>query len=593
MAITLEVGGVLDQVSPEDARLGFRAGYVLELIDDRGEEVLEAFVFPLNPKTYTLSEPFAVTLTPTDGDTVVAEENGQIIQEINMSGTFGHSKKTAPTFVTNPGQRAPGTGGVRGGERTGNEHFTAFRKFFRRYSAAKKNPQHASHVRMVFHALKDDDHFVVVPRSFETPRDARTTRVTYEYRITLAAIGDAHRRVVPSTPGGLDDPLKIISEALNDARAFFANINADLGKIKRKVGNIQAVMINASGLINSVANVLTGATSLIEYTFSQAATVVEGVADAGDTLANAVIDASIGQIEFQVLNFIRLERAFDRILAFPDQFQDAADDFSRTFNWYTGPRGLSSDDLRNNTAGAQPGSWLEAARGSSGEYGLRLSTWDGVKKVQIQRTDSIESLATRHSTTPETLILINDLRFPYLAAGGGPGVRSPGEEIFVPVRSGGASGATAPQGSYLTPDEALYGRDIALDLDVFSREKRFEWKADTTRDLEDAQTVTGVDNVIQGIRLLIEQERGSNAYVPELGIRRTPGQRGTIQRMILASLNLREAVLLDPRIEEIDSLAVVLDGDVLSQEITPVLRGQRDGTTLVIPFGRASGASRG
>ena len=29
---------------------------------------------------------------------------------------------------------------------------------------------------MVFHSLRDDDHFVVVPRSFEAPRDARTTR---------------------------------------------------------------------------------------------------------------------------------------------------------------------------------------------------------------------------------------------------------------------------------------------------------------------------------------------------------------------------------------------------------------------------------
>lgn len=593
--LTLRLGNELDEIPAVDARLGFRAAYVLEMLDTRREETVQSFVFPLNPKQYNLSEPFAVTLTPTEGDTVVAEENGQIIREITLEGTFGWEKKAAPVFVTSSSERTASRGEVNRSQGvSGNEHFLALRRFFRRYSDLKKDPSRAGSIRLIFHSLKDDDHFVVVPRSFETPRDARSTRVTYEYRITMAVIGNSDRRIVPEgTPGGLDDPLKMIAEALNDARAYFANINADLGKIKRKVGNIQAVMINASALINSVSNVLTGATSLIEFTFNQATNIVEGVADAGDTLADAIIDASIGQIEFQVINFIRLERAFNRILAFPDKFQDAADDFQRTFNWYTGARRLTRDDIRNGTAGAQPGTALEVARGSVGENGLNLDDYDGLQKVEVRRTDSLVSIANRYRTTPETIILINDLRYPYISEGGGPGVRSAGEEILVPILAGGQSAATAPQGGYLTEDEALYGRDIALDLDVFEREKRLEWRVDLSRDLDDAQTVTGVDNVVQGIRLIVEQERGTNAYIPELGIKRTPGQKGTIQRMILASLNLREAILLDPRIESIATMLVALDGDVLTQEITPVIRGQREGTTLVVPFGRASGASRG
>jgi hypothetical protein len=60
---------------------------------------------------------------------------------------------------------------------------------------------------------------------------------------------------------------------------------------------------------------------------------------------------------------------------------------------------------------------------------------------------------------------------------------------------------------------------------------------------------------------------------------------------VLAALNLREAILSDSRIEGIAESEIVLDGDVLSQEITPIITGQRSDVTLVLPFGRASGGA--
>jgi len=98
-----------------------------------------------------------------------------------------------------------------------------------------------------------------------------------------------------------------------------------------------------------------------------------------------------------------------------------------------------------------------------------------------------------------------------------------------------------------------------------------------------------VQNVVQGSRITIETERGSTTFLPFVGILRNVGVKGTLQHMLLAALRLREAVLADPRIERIDSSRIVLDADVLTQEITPIVRGRTDAPTIAIPFGRASG----
>src|SRR3990170_1960072 len=57
-------------------RAGFRSGYVFELRDLREPIPIQVHVLVLNPRSYTLSEPFQSTLTPTEDNTVVAEETG-------------------------------------------------------------------------------------------------------------------------------------------------------------------------------------------------------------------------------------------------------------------------------------------------------------------------------------------------------------------------------------------------------------------------------------------------------------------------------------------------------------------------------------
>jgi hypothetical protein len=577
------------QASLGDLRTGFKNGYIFSLVDIRDSVApIEVHVLILNPTQYTLSEPFVSTLTPAEDDSVVSEENGSIIREITLVGTTGLRKKAASGFQGAQGGGAP---------LSGPDHFIALRRMFRSYSELKKSSNDAPFIRMFFHSLREDDHFVVIPRSFETPRDARSTRMHYEYRISLAVIGTADTldlRMVPQST----DVLSMVSNAMaaivapfNDARAFFTDVNAKIALIKRKVGNIQAVMTSVAGMLNAFGNALKMSASVVTYPFQLAVTVLDQVDAAADDLVTSAL--GVTQADEEIAHSLRRMRAsLDKIAQFPQLFDFGSSKTKTVTRVYSGEQTLTSDDMDNGTAGATPGSRTRRALGT--QTSINLGDYKGVLRVALDSTMSIGSLATRYNVTKELIILINDLRFPYIAKGGGPGILKPGDSILIPTQAGmGISSitVTAPGGGYLTPEDALYGIDLALDMDVLAKEGRFEIKEDTTRDLLDAQVVRGIPNVIQGTEISIRTEAGSTTFLPDIGIRRSVGIRGTLQNMLLASVYLREAILLDPRVESIKDSRIVLEDDVLTQEISPVLRGQREGVVLILPFGKASSGS--
>jgi hypothetical protein len=122
----------------------------------------------------------------------------------------------------------------------------------------------------------------------------------------------------------------------------------------------------------------------------------------------------------------------------------------------------------------------------------------------------------------------------------------------------------------VSPTDLLYGVDLALDKELADIGV-FEILVDDTHGSLDAQLVRGVDNVVQGVQIILGTEKTTTTFVPEIGIRRQVGRKGTLDLLLTSSIDMRAAILSDPRVVGIDSLSVVLEGDVLSQEITPVL----------------------
>lgn len=564
-----------------DARLGFRNGYVFELINTRENRILKVIVLVLNPRVYTLTEPFAATLTPAEDDTVVSEENGIIVRNIILEGTFGLREKRATGFQGAQGNGSP---------LSGNAHFRELRQMFRQYSQLKKDPRFSADIRMIFHSLRDDDHFVVVPRSFETPRDSRTTRMHYDYRITLDAIAEADSSTLRPTPdrrSGFEDAVRSINEAFQDGRAFFADVAADLSTFQRKLGNIQTVMLNAARFLNSVGNVVSGAERLISFPLQLAATSMEMLVEAADDLAVRTVGLPDNVWVNGERAIRRIEAAGNRIMMFPDHFgPDAFQNIKETFR---GERGATREDVAAATSGVTIGTRTRVVAGTSGrEGGLDFGEMTGFGTRVVRITDTIESIATEVGTTPEALILLNDLLPPYLAESRGPGVLAPGDVIVVPVLSADESIPVRTSSEYLTADELLYGTDIAIDMALLERDGVLDLKVNSTTK-EDADVVSGLQNVVQGLTIVVHTEIGQTVFLPDIGIRRNVGIKGTLAHVLLASIVLREAILSDPRIEGIRAFRVELIDDMLVQEVTANVTGFKRGVTFVLPFGSAAG----
>ena len=526
------------------------------------------------------------TLTPTEGDTVVAEEYGTIIADIRLEGTFGIEQKRVSQFE----------GAVNGGDHIdGNQHFSYLRTLFREYSRRKKDPTLGPNTQLVFHSLREDDHFIVVPKQFSTPRSAGTNRIHYEYKIQLAAVGQADDVRAPTVSqdagDAFNDALETISRGLNDARGAFNDVTSNLSTLRRRLGNIQAVMTQAAGLITAVGNAVSGLAQTIEYPLKLAATVAGQVGTAADDLAVTLADSTVGTIAEGARDLRRLEAAINLITSFPDRFVDVATD--RFTEIYAGERRLTQRDVDEGTAGARPGSRTRVSYGTEAQAGFDLGDYNSVASVTVERTTTLAGLAARYAVPPELIVILNDLRPPYFAEGGGPGVLGPGDSVLIPsFATTSASPALAPVNTgYLTPEEVLYGRDLALDEKVFKDEGLFEIKVATTHGSFDAEIVGGVRNVVQGTRITVETERGTTIFIPDLGISRSVGKKGTINAVVIANLRLREAMLFDPRIDRILQQIVRLDADVLLQDVTVQLVGARSGVTFVRPFGRASGGS--
>jgi hypothetical protein len=265
----------------------FAKGYVFEVIDIRTGDQKMVKSLVLNPRRYTLTEPFAVTLTPTEDNSVVAEENGQIIREITIEGTTGLKKRK---------EEALGLGSQIGTDASGPEHFYQLRNFFREYSEMKKRPS-GPFFQMIFHNVKEDDHFVVVPRAFETPRDASKDKMHFNYRITLAAIAVFPPPVPPLNIGEelFGAEFTKLAKGVADARSFFVETLDEIGNIKERFKNPESIFDSAADAINQSNGILENSVVGGQAQLALTLEVVAGIENMREALGLELVDTPGGR----------------------------------------------------------------------------------------------------------------------------------------------------------------------------------------------------------------------------------------------------------------------------------------------------------
>jgi hypothetical protein len=406
---------------------------------------------------------------------------------------------------------------------------------------------------------------------------------------------------------GFFDAINDLSKGLNDARAAFADATADLAKIRRKIGNINALMIQAASVITAVGNFVRGLRSTFIltpiHTVTQTAAAFERAADDLDALGSPDPD-TFPEDRDLVITLRAMSTALDQLAQYPEVYESSSSltvaqgrgqgtaSRGTVKGWYSGDLRLTQSDIDDLAAGASVGTRTRVTQGSARDGGLDLGNFRGVAEWVVKRTDSLQSISNETQAQQEAIIILNDLRYPYISEGGGPGIAKPGDKLLIPTSDGrgeeGGATSPSPGASYSTAEDVIYGSDLAIDQDRLDRDDVIEVLVDKAHGSDDAQLVRGVPNAVQGITIIINTELGATSIVPDVGVRRPLGTKGTMEHTLMSAIRLREGILSDDRIEGIDSISTVLDGDTLTQEVVPILVTGRP-VILSVPFGRASG----
>lgn len=569
----------------------------------------------LNPQSITLTEPFALTQTPTVGGGLYIEEEGIIARRLSITGTTGFAPMLPPqgrkfgdptAALALPRRFAVPTGISRGMDSkdplSGQFQFQILQdRIFRLYSDLKQNPITSPDTYMFFHNTKDDEHYLVAPINFVMQRMAPRSTM-YNYGIELLVLRDA---------GGLkrlSEPLPktVKAKPLSAIQAAAKYMKGILQKVQQAAASLQkAIEDNVLGPIRGITTIISDAAAIITAAEQLVRDGVNALTSFANTILNAAtsfldaVDSIVNLVEdwgglkpgFYNISqsYLGLEAAAERLVNSFSQIQPLTiegtkgQQFNKNFNLGAaalenisgtsqGPFPFSS----TTTAGSVPASYqAQLDEGTAPTAGAdlrdegrprgareRLSQFKGVMSQDVLMNDSLEAIAARYlgsSNLAPLLADLNNLEPPYISRTGLPNTLKPGAKIYIPTTE-----SRTPEGAGPTvfgakvndsPEEKAFGRDIRLQpTDNVVGKSEYDISIDSTG--TDISFISGTDNLIQGLRTRISTEADTSVLFPTLGVEQYIGIGAQTEELSLVELSLREAILNDPRISQISNLQI-------------------------------------
>jgi hypothetical protein len=323
--------------------------------------------------------------------------------------------------------------------------------------------------------------------------------------------------------------------------------------------------------VDIVQNFVAGTEALIDDTFER----IHSVIAAGETLRNSAISLADlawgGQITGEhanLLNEIRhIRRRMNSLLLLTESFGSASQ--NRIQNYLR---------VRDNQSSLRRGTSLTAQlldrQSVATRVGLdpaELLRFDTLAEFDLQRGDTIDSLAGQLGIDPNLLAALNNLRFPFVNTSQqrpdtdpydplGRNVLYFGDNIILPVQQQPANPSlnqimlpadivAGTEGREFSLEERLFGSDLALDDDgdlVVN---------DATKDL---QTRSGTDNLLQSYRIGFKLRLGGLNHYPSYGnyTKQEVGSGMTRPTRELVALGALKTIMLNPRTAQVTRLKV-------------------------------------
>lgn len=597
--------------------------------------VSNSFIFPLviPPEAYSLEEPFAVELTPTQRGGLYAEETGIIQRTIRLRGTTGFKPRLLKTFAAlsdpsgPPGptttipfaaepeskshsRSLPVTMNM---EVSGHRHFQYLQdSVFRTYGDLKRDPATASETMMFFHNPKDEEHWKVIPMRFTLDRDGKRPTL-YNYNIELAVVGKADNTF------DLDFDDQNILDQLNNA-LYVCSLGADLvaGTVNDMIAiqddlmtygnNINVLLDGLGNIANTTSEFVDGTEEFVNLPYTWVQTYIEMC----EAWADLTSDPDQGTPAPPAVTnmFRKAAEGIELITVNPASFQTPNNDIMKTIrDRQEIRRGLDDATRTEIKEGDSPTSFMELeALGTTptpGEVSISESAisaggeirqFRSAHKIRIGKGDTLATLAAQYMNDArlwQYIAIANGLKPPYvddqatapLARGGADesifgkslGI---GGEIVIP------SNTVSPKDYPLAPvlgtrlEESVENQILGIDAKLEAvtdttgnSNVLYDIPIDTELGSTDIKLVEGLNNIAQVIIIRLITEQGTDLLYKFVGIKRIIGLNFKAADIANARYRIKEAVEADPRVVTIRNLKFEQQEDGLHTDLDAVLRG--------------------
>jgi len=512
----------------------------------KAAEGFEEFRLQINPQELSQDEIFAIEVTPTFRG-VIVEHHGQILKDIVISGTTGKSPLAREGGVV----RATGRPVVASGH-SGYEEFHEFRSYIRAYVEAKRvDKKDGGELRLVFNNFKDNEFLFVEPQKFTMKRTAQKS-ILYEYNLQLKAIGVAGAPNKANDDGygligSVIDVINIATDLISQAGSIVA---ASAGIIRRFEQDLVNTIL---GPLNALETALNTAKVQGKSSFEYTRRSLESFKTTINGVVNNMADG-LGRDMTAYNDVANRTPTLVGVSGRESTFQEL-----RAFNGLQkAKRGLSIL-LSEDSLFAKDMSEANAEIEDIFNGKISLPAPNSTRSVIIDGQDNIQILSARELgdiNRFKEIVILNNLKPPYIDPAGGEGVLRPGERILVPQSSEQESTGVKRNKEYeitrfLSESEKNLGVDIMLD-------KNNDLAVSNTNDLD---LIAGVPNFSQALLIIISLEPGDLKRHPEIGLGIETGTKITTKKLADSRRRFISSLASDLRVSSVPFIELIQDGN--------------------------------
>ena len=567
--------------------------YALEMRVPPSEGATVVFVFPRGPTSYSVDRVMRQVVTPTVGG-AIAEERGLLWREIAIEANFGLEPKKA--YDTSGDTTGVPTGAALSGPMWTRR---MVRNVFERYAQLKADPNTCAGTSLIWHDMKTDDHWLIVPERVSIRR-VIASRGMYPVSISGKAIADAVGITLPIPESDIVAKAKNVVTEINTALTIVSSAiqetSAILGEVRAIASTIDDTIDKITTIINSAQAFVDGANAIAigRMFVTSAAEALEAVIALLETSASAI--TSIPDDVRQT--FIDALRGLEAMAAQTRAFGEPYNATTGSMTLYESGAARESQDALDAAQALGPSTTAEALSNRVVRYTdadlvdqdatqdlHTFSQWTNFASYTVRSIDTLQSIAMHvmgDAAQWYELALINGLSYPYISPTGAPGTVTVGDTIAIPVIAGPGSSVVA---NAEDPDAELYGVDIALrDSDDSSTSQPQVEIAIDRRTMRDCRVVSGADNLVQAIQLRLWTEQGRMISDAGYGLPRVVGYGNKDANLAALRVAVRATLLADVRVDSISRFSFQASGDaiVVDADVIPVGRDTARSVTAVL-----------